>query len=404
MKKLKDLCVPLEEVGRVAYESSIKAQYGLYAMNEDERSFLAGAILYSEPMNILEIGVEAGGGSLLMLQLIQNRPDTRLVSIDIRTHLAAYDGDSKNAPVGVDAINLLSLASADDHPQWTLITGKDPSAVIESLATEKFDFLVLDTAHLLPIEVFNFLTVLPFLTENAVMVMHDMGQQFLHCFSQFPKLILGNKLLMDNIIADAKVFLEYSEYNNYNPGQMSNIVAMQLNADTRKYISNVFSGLNFPWGLDPGYVIESVTKIISKYYGEPDIRIFKNSAMRNREIIDNNFMCTPDFDSVLRDLEKRFDNYGTYIIYGLNSMYPFYIYAIFSQLPLPYEIWDNLSDKQEYMGIRVCKPHLQIPDGIPIIITTKQRKNITHMIRSTPLPLRKNIVVLEDYTPYQRLI
>jgi cellulose biosynthesis protein BcsQ len=44
--------------------------------------------------------------------------------------------------------------------KWELIRGKDPSEVMESIG-KKFDFAVIDTAHLHPVETLNFLCVLP---------------------------------------------------------------------------------------------------------------------------------------------------------------------------------------------------------------------------------------------------
>ena len=38
----------------------------------------------------------------------------------------------------------------------------------------KFDFLFMDTAHIAPGEIFNFIEALPFLNENAVIVIHDL--------------------------------------------------------------------------------------------------------------------------------------------------------------------------------------------------------------------------------------
>jgi|GEM_PF-1090170 len=404
MNKLHELSIPLEDFGRDAFKESLKGP-DRSMMTEDERAFLAGAILYTKPINILEIGVQTGGGSLLALELIKSRPNAHLTSIDIAKEIKSPGKGWQNIPIGADVINAYNnLESANAHPQWTLITGRDTSEVIDGLS-KKFDFVILDTAHIAPIEALNFLTVLPFLTEDAVVVMHDMGQQFLHYFAAFPRLFIGNKLLLDNIIAETKIYLNYSEYNNYNPYIMSNIVAMQLNADTRKYIGNVFSGLNFPWGTDPENIIEHVTKIIEKYYKQPEIRIFKNSILRNRSIIENNFRSTPNFDFALRDIKLKFKNYHNYILFGVNSLYPFLIYnRQLGSLPSPIEIWDNLSEKKELYGIPINKPHTNIPENTLIIITARQKKSITDIIKSIHFSLRKSIVILEDYAPYKELL
>ena len=42
----------------------------------------------------------------------------------------------------------------------------------------KFDFLFSDTAHVTPGELINFIEVLPFLKEKAIVVIHDILWQF----------------------------------------------------------------------------------------------------------------------------------------------------------------------------------------------------------------------------------
>jgi len=402
MKKLSELKLSLEEYGRESYNNTMKEPTTRYMMNEDERSFIAGAVKYMEPLNILEIGVNAGGGALLLLELIKDKPAVRLTSIDIATN-TNLNPIGKQDPVGIDVFMAYHIKSADEHPQWKLITGKDPSEVIEGCSEEKFDFVVLDTAHLLPVETLNFLTILPFLAEDAVIVLHDIGQQFSQYMPLFPKLWIGNKLLMDNIVAEFKTFLQHSEYNDYNPQIISNIVAIQLNNDTRKYIGNVFSSLNFPWGCDPSDSINTVTQIIEKYYEEPEIKIFKNSILRNRIFIDNCFMNTPDFDSAMSSIRRTL-GCDKYIIYGFNSMVTFYRYIEYSGFPDPYEIWDNRVDSHEFKGVNIVKPHSDIPENTAIIITSSHRKSIAEMICCVPIPLRKYIVILEEFAPYKRLL
>ena len=59
---------------------------------------------------------------------------------------------------------------------WKLFTGAQPHKFLDSL-NMKFDFLLLDSAHVSPGEIINFIEALPFLNENAIVVVHDI---FLH--------------------------------------------------------------------------------------------------------------------------------------------------------------------------------------------------------------------------------
>ena len=82
----------------------------------------------------------------------------------------------------------------------------------------KFDFLFLDSAHLAPGELINFIEALPFLNENAIVVIHDILWHFIFkkkCFPSniylFPA-IYGDKILLQNIGA---VFLYPNQKSHY---------------------------------------------------------------------------------------------------------------------------------------------------------------------------------------------
>ena len=401
MKKLIDLGISLEDLGKEAYLSSIKGPER-YQMTEAERSFLAGAVLYAEPVNILEIGVNTGAGSLLMLEIIKTRQNARLTSIDI-AEVTGFE----HIPIGNDVIATYDLESAECHPQWTLITEKDPSEVIEEFTDAKFDFVVLDSGHFLPCESLNFLTVLPYLTEDAVMVMHDIGQQFLHYLPAFPRIMFGNKLLMDNIVAESKIFLQNSEYGfeGENPKASSNIVAIQFNNDTRKYIRNVFDGLYFPWGMRINeYLLGVMYKLFAKHYDKGMLNIFHCAIHANQSVINNNYMVGPNFEQCIYDIKQKTGGYN-YILYGLLSSHGFIIYCNVTGAPRPYEVWDNYAEQKSWLGYSVVKPHFEdLPNNIAIVITTRAPKNKIEMIESIPHSFRSNIIVLEEYVGYKNLL
>jgi len=139
--------------------------YEFMQMSTPEKRFLFGLIRHFKPRNILEIGVDDGGGTGLMLQAIKDMKETTLTSIDfaIRSHR------QPDKPIG-----FVASKENTNNPQWLLIPGKDPSEVIESFG-KKFDFAIIDTAHIHPIETLNFLSVLPFLEDGAIVVLHDLS-------------------------------------------------------------------------------------------------------------------------------------------------------------------------------------------------------------------------------------
>lgn len=259
-------------------------------MSNFERDLLRGTIRYFKPKRILEVGVAHGGGTVVILNSIEDMPDTTLTSIDIMTK--CWNDNTKD-------VAHVALKEFPDNKNWELYTGKDPSQIIEDVAKNgKFDFLILDTVHTHPIESINFLTVLPFLTENAVMVLHDimLGINYVNkkpnYLSNFPQNAFACKLLFDTVVGD-KFTIPFSEFSKYEKNisdemYFPNIGVVQLNSDTRKYMYNIFSMLFFPWGLGVER-IEHIGKIIEKYYEDEYFYMFKKAYIQNMTLISKKF-------------------------------------------------------------------------------------------------------------------
>ena len=56
--------------------------------------------------------------------------------------------------------------------KWQLYTGKQPHQFLDTL-NMKFDLLYLDTVHSTPGELINIIEALPFLNDNAIVILHD---------------------------------------------------------------------------------------------------------------------------------------------------------------------------------------------------------------------------------------
>lgn len=60
---------------------------------------------------------------------------------------------------------------------WKLYTGDIPCAFIDEI-DDGIDFVLIDTIHVRPGEITDFLSVLPYLKENAIVCFHDIGASF----------------------------------------------------------------------------------------------------------------------------------------------------------------------------------------------------------------------------------
>jgi predicted O-methyltransferase YrrM len=240
-------------------------------LGDINRRFINGLIRLCKPKNILEIGVAYGGGTSVILNAIRDMPETKLVSVDRMPDVGDfldYSGINESQKIGYIAKKL--YPEAYESGKAKLFTGVDTSEIIENF-DEKFDFVVLDTAHLHPIETLNFLSIYPFLTEDAVIVLDDIMLQF-----QIPGLC-ATRLLFNCIVADKYIL----DDNNI---IAQNVAAFQLNSDTPKYIDDVFRALYMNWYMYTEDVF-SVRKIVEKYYGKYQLKIFDLATEYNEKYL-----------------------------------------------------------------------------------------------------------------------
>lgn len=224
-------------------------------MNEFESAYLCGLIKKYEPKNIIEIGVAAGGTSCIMLEAINEYSlKSRLYSVDAAE--VFYRDKSKQC--GFQASELFKDSN------WSLHIGNFLPEIISEITKGvfKFDFVILDTRHVLPGEVLDFLVVLPFLNPNSIIVLHDIN--LMHYIREFynPQLYATN-LLYTTMVCDKFYCMDYS-YGNILP----NIGGGMITSDTYKYIDNVFMLLSMKWYYlpdTPQFILYK--SFFDKYYG-----------------------------------------------------------------------------------------------------------------------------------------
>ena len=118
------------------------------------------SVLAKKPQRILEVGVSAGGTTKLLLENMG--PEATLVSVDLARQY--YRDQTKE-------VGFIAEFFFKNDKRWTKLLGRDISFVIDNFI-EPFDFVVLDTAHILPGEVLSFLVILPYMADGSVMQIH----------------------------------------------------------------------------------------------------------------------------------------------------------------------------------------------------------------------------------------
>lgn len=242
-------------------------------LTEQEANFLAYLLKKYNPKKILELGVSAGGSSLLILDTIKEVDDVHLYSIDYLNFWYKDKNKSAGFLVEEKAPELLN--------KWTLKTGGFACEFMDKICPNgenDIDFCFIDTVHMRPGEILDFLMVLPYLKKNAVVVFHD---TCLHYYT-----------LQRNSIADVNCLL-LSAINGQKlqpkGNDIPNIGAIVLDENIKENLFDVFNLLLLKWF----YMLEQneyekIIKSFEKHYNEYYINLFKAGFNYNKKLFEKN--------------------------------------------------------------------------------------------------------------------
>lgn len=135
-------------------------------MTQNERRFLNGLIRYYKPKKILEVGIAAGSSSVVILNAIADREDSKLYSVDYSTEY--YRDRSKKSGF------MVQECVPDLMQKWELRTGGVAARFMDEIGGD-IDMCFMDTTHHNPGEYLDFLMVLPYLKKDCLLVLHDIA-------------------------------------------------------------------------------------------------------------------------------------------------------------------------------------------------------------------------------------
>ena len=240
-------------------------------LSHNQAYFLNGIIRKHMPKNCLEIGVSKGGSSILILNAIKDMQDSQLISLDLYTTHYKIPSIKTGWRVKSFFPNLTK--------KWSLYTGDQPHKFLMKLNL-KFDFLFLDTAHISPGELFNMIEAMPFLNENAIIVLHDIT---LHCTRISKKNELDAKInppnfhLMTFLYGD-KILLKSSQKT------IDNMGAIFLYKNQKSHYLEYFFSLISVWDYMPSddHLKDMKNFIINYYKEEFLVNVFNDSVRFNK--------------------------------------------------------------------------------------------------------------------------
>jgi predicted O-methyltransferase YrrM len=265
-------------------------------MSQKEREFLHALILRNKPKKLLELGVYAGSSSVVMLNAIKDDPGAVLHCVDYAETLPLEE----NKPVGF---------AVDYYPELSkkrkLFIGALSLKFMDEIG-DGIDFCLIDTMHTLPGEILDTLMVLPYLSENAIIVYHDVNY---HTFGKnnrwvrFYENCVVNNLLMSAVHGKKYIQGDFSRGDNYG-GDMTvtpyfpNIGAVKINSETKKHVFELFNVLTLKWAYWPKICEDDeIAAFLSRHYDKRLIDYLREVFIYQREYIRD---IDPTFRQIIR--------------------------------------------------------------------------------------------------------
>ena len=241
---------------------------GWMFMTPNQYYFINGIIRKHKPKNCLEVGVAGGGSSILILNAIKDIKDSKLISLDLNIDLY----DNKEYKTGYRVKKYFPELSN----RWQLFTGRQPHIFLQKLKMN-FDFVFLDTAHISPGEILNLIEILPFLKENAIIIIHDIIWHFMKENNNANKRFSTPNIYLISALYGDKIIIKNNE-------GLENIGAIFLYKNQKNHYLNYFLLLLGHWEYMPSDdKLEEIRIFIKKYY-KKDLYslIFNYSVTKNK--------------------------------------------------------------------------------------------------------------------------
>ena len=248
-------------------------------MSESESAFLCGFLKSYKPKKILEVGVANGGTTAIILQTLEDIGEPyKMYSVDISKQCYSFPGKvTGHVATFAKENNLLTPPQSTLTGEHKFYLGDYLPQVIDEIGGD-IDFVILDTVHYTPGELLDFPVMLPYLKDNAIVVLHDVSLNQRNLNYHKPD-AHATGLLLSAVSAPEK-FLNSTSVSAFN---YPNIGAFRVDESTRAYIDNVFMALMLTWHYLPkDEEVKIYHEFYQKHYPEELVTIFDETVRLNR--------------------------------------------------------------------------------------------------------------------------
>lgn len=232
-------------------------------MLREEHGFISGIIKELKPKKILEVGIAYGGTTAMIIKSLEMAGiESEIYSVDLNS---CYRGKE----IGY----LLKNIKHPSYIKHSLITGELLKDCIEKIGGD-IDLVILDTSHNIPGEILEFLTVLPYMSKDGMVVLHDV-----HLSNQkiAKKREAGRSLrkICPKVLFTTVSAEKFYNFENEKGLCLSNIAAFKINDSTYDNIEDLFFSLSHTWWDDwDKAVLESYREYFSRHYSPQCIALW----------------------------------------------------------------------------------------------------------------------------------
>ena len=189
--------------------------------------------------------------------------------------------DSKLYSIDLNSEDFIGNCVNNYFPQflkkWNLFKGNIATNFIEKIGNN-IDMVLFDAAHFEPGEILDFLIVLPFLKEEAIVIFHDIANQINSgSRNEWAPYIIFNGIRGQKFLPSGNSLLN------------QNIGAIKLEKNQQKYYEDYFRLLGGQWQYFPKEIhIKSIKNFFNKYYGKECSLMFEETISFNRIFVKRN--------------------------------------------------------------------------------------------------------------------
>lgn len=255
--------VPLADIRGIA--GRMGDDLKLSEMTQNQLAFLCGLLRREKPAKVVEIGISSGGTTAVVVNCLNDLEmdpkDSQLYSIDINTKCV------RNPEYESGYIARKYDQDSRVHHEYLL--GDVCAAFLDKICAdgEGIDFLILDTAHVLPGEMLDFLVCLPYLNPGAIVVLHDVALSLL---GQDSGEAIATSVLFSAVRGE-KLYIPALDGND----SLSTIAAFRVNNETKRHIQDVFFALSPRWHYLPSkQVLVLYRRVLDRAYDRRLVELF----------------------------------------------------------------------------------------------------------------------------------